>query len=76
MPDNVVIANGMINLILEEMSYDVDDMIENHISFYPSITDEQRTDVVDLVVVEFYFSMVMAALERHFCGIHCVLHYM
>ena len=43
MPDSVVIDNFMNNLILEEMSYNVDDMIEQHNRLYLYLTDEQRT---------------------------------
>ncbi|KAL6584181.1 hypothetical protein OROMI_003470 [Orobanche minor] len=48
-PDNVAIAYGMNNLIAEEMSYDIDEMIELHRHLYPCLMDEQIS-VYDIIM--------------------------
>ena len=79
-PENVVINNGMNNLIVEEMSFDVDEMLEQHNRLYPCLTDEQRDIyhtimwmLLILVMVEFSSYMVMVARGKLTFGIHYAL---
>ncbi|KAL6535696.1 hypothetical protein OROMI_027070 [Orobanche minor] len=55
---NLAIANGMNNLIAEEISYDIDEMIELHSHLYLCLTDEQGSmnimDAVDSGNDEYY----------------------
>ena len=41
-PNEVVVEDGQTNLILEEMSYDTAEKLEEHIRLYPCLPKEQR----------------------------------
>ncbi len=41
-PDHVIIGDGSNKLIVEEMTYNVEDMRAEHDKLYPCLTDEQR----------------------------------